>query len=186
MYSTTKKKKDFFYIVMLILTLVVVLVGATIAAFYFLRQQEEGASNVYTGTLTISYLSGDIIDFNLLYPSYNPGYDTRDNVYRNNFRVKNTGTLDSVISVVVDINENQFSDGVLLYKLYNSDKEELATGVMSGTGDLELAKNIILESEKEVNYTLIIWLKETGELQNEEMKKNLNGKIRVDANQKIG
>lgn len=186
MYSTTKKKKDFFYVIILILTLVVVIVGASIAAFYFLKQQDEGASNVYTGTLTISYLSGEIIDFNLLYPSYNPVYETTENVYRNNFRVKNTGTLDSVISVVVDINENQFSDGVLLYKLFNGDKEEVSSGSMSGTGEIEIAKNIILESDKEVDYTLIIWLKETGELQNEEMRKNLTGKIRVDANQRIG
>ena len=185
MYSTTKKKKDFFYIVILVLTLVVVIVGATIAAFYFLKQQEEGASNVYTGTLAISYLSGDIIDFNLLYPTYDPNYDTKNNVYRNNFRVKNVGTLDSVISVVVDINRNEFSDDVILYKLFNSDKEELSTGVMSGTGEIEIAKNIILESEKEVDYTLVMWIKETGVNQNEEMRKTLTGKIRVDANQKI-
>lgn len=185
MYSTTKKKKDFFYVVILILTLVVVIVGATIAAFYFLRQQDEGASNVYTGTLLISYISGEIIDFNLLTPSYNPEYDTVNNVYRNNFRVKNTGTLDSVITVVVDVNENEFSDGLILYKLFNADKEEISNGSISGTGEVVIAKNVILESEKEVDYTLVIWLKETGELQNEEMRKNLTGKIRVDANQKI-
>ena len=185
LYSTTKKKKDFFYVVILILTLVVVIVGATIAAFYFLRQQEEGASNVYTGTLLISYLSGEIIDFNLVYPSYNPGYDTTEDVYRNNFRIKNTGTLDSVIRVVVDVDENQFSDDILLYKLFNGDREEISSGSMSGSGEIEIAKNVILESEKEVDYTLVIWLKETGELQNEEMRKKLVGKIRVDANQKI-
>lgn len=185
MYSTTKKKKDFFYIVILLLTLVVVIVGATIAAFYFLKQQEEGASNVYTGTLAISYLSGEIIDFNLLYPSYNPSYETKENVYRNNFRVRNTGTLDSVISVTVDINKNEFSDDLVNYKLYNGDKEELSTGSISGKGEVEIAKNVILESEKEVEYTLIMWLKETGINQNEEMRKTLTGKIKVDANQKI-
>ena len=185
MYTTTKKKKDFFYIVILLLSLVVVVVGATIAVFYFLKQQEEGASNVYTGTLAISYLSGEIIDFNLLYPTYDPNYDTKDNVYRNNFRVKNTGTLDSVISVVVDINKNEFSDDTILYKLYNDDKEEISSGVLSGDGEKEIAKNVILESQKQVDYTLVIWLKETGINQNGEMKRSLTGKIRVDANQKI-
>ncbi|MEE3343736.1 MAG: hypothetical protein VZS44_06580 [Bacilli bacterium] len=185
MYTTTKKKKDFFYIVILLLTLVVVIVGTTIAAFYFLRQHEEGASNVYTGTLQISYLSGEIIDFNLLYPIYNPGYNTTENVYRNNFRVKNTGTLDSVISVFVDINKNEFSDEALMYKLFNSDQEELIKGTFSGTGEVEIASNVILESEKEVDYTLVVWLKETGDNQNEEMRKNLTGRIRVEANQKI-
>ena len=185
MYTTTKKKKDFFYIVILLLTLVVVVVGATIAAFYFLRQHEEGASNVYTGTLQISYLSGEIIDFHLLYPTNNPNYDTKDNVYRNNFKVANIGTLDSVISVFVDINKNEFSDDIILYKFYNSDKEELATGVFSGTGEVNVASNVILESEKEVEYTLVVWLKETGVNQNEEMRRSLTGKIRVEANQKI-
>ncbi len=185
MYTTTKKKKDFFYVVILLLTLVVVVVGATIAAFYFLKQQDEGASNVYTGTLTISYLTGEIIDFNLLYPSYDPTYDTVENVYRNNFRVKNTGTLDSVISVVVDINNNTFSDKTIYYKLFNADKEELSSGELTGTGEVEIAKNIILESEKIVDYTLVIWLKESGVNQNTEMRKNLTGRIRVNANQKI-
>ncbi|MBR3161263.1 MAG: hypothetical protein IKF19_00855 [Bacilli bacterium] len=185
MYSTTKKKKDFFYTVILLLTLLVVIVGVTIAAFYFLKQQEEGGSNVYTGTLTIAYLSGEIIDVNLLTPSYDPNYDTTNNVYRNNFRVKNTGTLDSVVSVKVDVNKNEFSDDTIMYKLFNKDKEELSSGFISGTGEVEIAKNMILESEQIVDYTLVIWLKETGVNQNEEMRRSLTGKIRVDANQKI-
>lgn len=185
MYSTTKKKKDFFYIVILLLTLLVVVVGATIAAFYFLKQQEEGASNVYTGTLVISYLSGEIIDFNLLYPTYNPNYDTVDNVYKNTFKVKNAGTLDSVIELKIDINKNEFSDNVIMYKLYNSDKVELSNGSISGMGEKTIISNVILESKKETQYTLVMWLKETGINQNEEMRKQLIGKIRVDANQKI-
>lgn len=185
MYTTTRKKKDFFYIIILLLTLLVVIVGATIAAFYFLKQHDEGASNVYTGTLAISYLSGDLIDFNLLYPTYNPGYDTKEDVYRNTFKVKNMGTLDSVISVSVDINENEFSDDLIMYKFFNNDKEEISKGTFSGTGENVVASNVILEAEKEVEYTLVVWLKETGVNQNEEMRRNLTGKIKVDANQKV-
>ena len=36
-----------------------------------------------------------------------------------------------------------------------------------------------------VEYTLVVGLKETGVNQNEEMRRNLTGKIRVEANQKI-
>ena len=184
MHSTTEKK-NFFYIVILILTILVVVVGITIAAYYFLRRQEEGASKVYTGTLIIDYLAGDIIDCDLLVPSSDPDFDDRQNLYRNNFKVKNTGTLDSVIKVKVDINKNEFSNDIILYKFFNDEGVEINNGVISGTGEFTVANNVILESQKEVEYTLVIWLKETGENQNEEMKKNLTGKITVDANQKI-
>ena len=185
MYSTTKQKKDFFYIIILLLTLVVVIVGATMAAYYFLKQQKKGGSNVYTGTLTISYLSGELIKVDSLYPIFNASYDTQKDVYRNNFQVENTGTLDSVISVIMTVTKNEFSDNVVLYKLYNGDKEEISSGSLNGTGSIDVATNVILESQKTVDYTLIIWLKDTGFNQNEEMRKSLTGRIKVDANQKI-
>ena len=90
-----------------------------------------------------------------------------------------------ILTVFVDINKNEFSDDTIMYKLYNEDKEELIKGVFSGTGEKEIASNVILESEKEVDYTLVVWLKETGDNQNEEMRRTLTGKIRVEANQKI-
>ena len=61
-----KDKKDLFYIVVLILTFVAVIVGATFAIYTFLHRQEEGSSAVYTGTLAIEYLSGNIINCHLL------------------------------------------------------------------------------------------------------------------------
>ena len=78
-----------------------------------------------------------------------------------------------------------FSNDIILYKFFNDEGVEINNGVISGTGEFTVANNVILESQKEVEYTLVIWLKETGENQNEEMKKNLTGKITVDANQKI-
>lgn len=184
-YTTTKKKKDFFYVIILILTLIVVVVGATMSAYYFLKQQKKGGSNVYTGTLTISYLSGDMINVNSLYPIYNANYHTEVNVYKNNFQVKNTGTLDAVISVVADLNANEFSDNVVMYKLFNDEEEEISSGNLNGIGSISIASNVILESKKTVDYTLVIWLKETGVNQNEEMRKRLFGRIKVDANQRI-
>ena len=183
--NNTANKKDFFYIVILILTFIVVIIGATIAAFYFLNRQKEGSSSVYTGTLGIEYLSGEIIDFHLLYPTLEPSYEDTDNVYKNNFRVTNTGSLDSIITVSVDVNNNDFTDGVIFYKLFNGSGEELIKGNLNGEGKLEIANNIVLEHESVTEFTLMIWINETGVLQNEEMRKSLTGTIIVDANQKI-
>lgn len=183
--NNTADKKDLFYIIVLILTLVAVIVGATFAAYYFLHRQEEGSSAVYTGTLSIEYLSGNIIDCHLLTPTTPPTYEETENIYKNNFKVTNTGSLESLITVNVDVNKNEFSDNVLMYKIFNDEGKELQTGNFNGVGQKELASKILLPSNSTVEYTLMIWIKETGINQNQEMKKQLTGTIKVDANQKI-
>ena len=183
--NKTADKKDLFYMIVLILTLVAVIIGATFAAYYFLHRQEEGSSTVYTGTLSIEYLSGNIIDFHLLTPTTDPTYEDTENVYKNNFKVTNTGSLESILTVNVDVNKNEFSDNIIMYKLYGAEGEEIQTGSFAGKGLTELVNNISLPSDTTVEYTLIIWLKETGLNQNEEMKKQLTGTIKVDAEQRI-
>lgn len=184
--TANTQKKDMFYVIVLILTLITVIIGAAFAAYYFLHSQKEGSSAVYTGTLQIEYLSGNIISYNSIYPITNPKYDDTDNVYKNNFRVKNTGTLDSIIRIDAIINKNEFSDETLYYKLYNSSKEEIATGPISeGNGEKQIIEKLELPAKTEEEYTLIIWLKENGKNQNREMKKVLSGLLEVNANQKI-
>ena len=183
--NNTANKKDVFYIVVLILTFITVIVGATFALYAFIFSQEEGTSAVYTGTLSIEYFSGEIINFNLLYPTEKPTFDTEKNVYKNNFRVKNSGSLDSVISIEVDIKENEFSNKTLKYSLYSGEENEVSEGYIEGKKTATIAKNIVLKNNENVDYTLIIWLAENGENQNAEMKKRLTGLIRVDAVQKI-
>lgn len=182
--NNTANKKDVFYIIVLILTFITVIVGATFALYTFIFSQEEGTSAVYTGTLSIEYLSGEIISFNLLYPTTKPNLDTEANVYKNNFKVTNTGSLDSLITVAIDINKNEFSNKTLSYSLYNGEGKEVAEGYVEGTTSAILASNITLENNTTVDYTLLIWLAENGENQNNEMKKTLTGLIRVDAAQK--
>ena len=171
--------------VVLILTFITVIVGATFALYAFIFSQEEGSSAVYTGTLSIEYLSGEIINFNLLYPTEKPTFDTEKNVYKNNFKVTNTGSLDSIIEIEIDIKENEFSNKTLRYSLYSDEENEIAEGYIEGNISSKIASNIILKNNETANYTLIIWLAENGENQNEEMKKSLTGLIRVDAVQKI-
>ena len=62
--NNTADKKDIFYIIVLILTFITVIVGATFALYAFIFSQKEGTSAVYTGTLSIEYLSGNIIKVN--------------------------------------------------------------------------------------------------------------------------
>lgn len=183
--NNTANKKDIFYIVVLMLTFITVIVGATFALYAFIFSQKEGTSAVYTGTLSIEYLSGDIINCNLLYPTEKPDITAEKNVYKNNFRVTNTGSLDSIITIDIEINQNEFSNKTLKYSLYNKEETEVAEGYIEGKTTSTILSNTVLKNNETEDYTLVIWIDETGELQNEEMKKSLTGLIRVDAAQKI-
>ena len=176
-------KKNIFYYTLLIMTLIIAIIGATYATYIFLHKQKEGTSAVYTGTLTINYISGDIIKCQNLIPIETPNFNTKDRVYRNNFQVKNTGTLNSLVTIYLDINTNEFSDNNLFYSLYNKNGEIINESKLKGTGTIEVINNMLLKTEEMTEYTLLIWLKENGENQNEDMRKKLTGKIRVEANQ---
>ena len=183
--NNTADRKDFFYIIVLILTFIAVIIGATFALYSLIFSQKEGTSAVYTGTLSIEYLSGNIINCNLLYPTEKPNIGTEKNVYKNNFRVKNTGSLDSILEIKIDITKNEFSDQTLKYSLYNHDGEELSEGYIEGKTSSNIASNIYLKNNTIEEYVLVIWINENGKNQNQEMKKNLIGLIMIEASQKI-
>ncbi len=182
--NTTADKKNFYYITILILTFIAVIVGATFAVYTFLHSQKEGGSEVYTGTLAIEYFTGNIINFKEIFPTNEPSFTEEDNVYKNTFKVTNTGTLDGILDISVEIVKNEFSEGVLKYKLFNSEGEKITDGIVPQKDSIQVANSILLESEKSTEFTLIIWLAENGENQNEEMRKELIGLIKADANQK--
>ncbi len=182
---TTTNKKNIFYIVVLLLTLIVVIIGATFAIFTFLKSQKEGSSAVYTGTLSIEYTSGKIISIKRMFPINKPNYNETNNVYRNNFKVTNTGTLDSLIDINLNLKENQFSNDTLKYNLYNSDEEVIAEGFIYGKGKITLGTNIVIENSSEKEFVLMIWISENNENQNSEMRKSVEGIIEIEANQKL-
>lgn len=178
-------RKDFFYVVILILTFITVIIGAAFALYSLIFSQKEGTSAVYTGTLSIEYLSGNIINCDHLYPIENPLISEEKNVYKNNFRVKNTGSLDSLLQIKIDINRNEFSNKTLMYSLYDSSEEEISTGYIEGKAMSIIADNVYLKNNSTEEFVLVIWIKESGTNQNSEMKKILTGTIQVDASQKI-
>lgn len=180
----TEEKKNFFYIVMMILTLVTVIIGAAFAAYTFLHSQKEGSSNVYTGTLSIQYKSGTKIRLKEIYPIKNPNLDTVDNVYRNSFSVTNTGTLDGVLRISIDISLNEFTSNSLKYKVYSGTGNELTTGSIPKEPTIEIINNVLLPSNNTSDFEVLIWLDETDEDQNIEMRKMLLGSIRADVSQK--
>lgn len=182
--NTTANKKDFFYIVVLILTFITVIIGATFAIYSLIFSHKEGTSSVYTGTFSIEYLSGDIINCNLLNPMEEVDLEDETNVYKNNFKVTNTGSLDGLLSVILEINSNEFSNKTLMYSVYD-ETGLIAEDYLEGIDNMRVANNVLLKRNSTKNFTLVIWIKDNGENQNIEMKKSLIGQIRVDASQKV-
>jgi len=184
MNNATENKKNIFYTAMLILTLIITVIGTVYALSILVKSQEEGSSAVYTGTLSIDYITGREVNCSLM-PIYTPSSVDHERAYTNTFSITSTGTLNSVVEIELAINNNEFPDGYIKYALYNSNNEMLKTGDINGTNTISLAKNVLIKTDEIATYTLQIWLEEINEDQTEYMRKNVNGKINVNAIQEI-
>lgn len=183
MMESNIKKKNLFYTIVLILTLITMIVGVTLAYYKLVASQKEDSTVLYTGTLQIEYLDGVYIKNPELYPLKNVNYNTYKNVYRNNFSVTSTGTLEGIISIDANITKNEFSENALKYAIYNSEGVEMARGNVPKSGKFNLTSNLYLNSHATTKYTLIIWLDNTNYNQNFEMGKTVTGKIDIYAKQ---
>ena len=105
------------------------------------------------------------------------------NVYRNNFAVTSTGTLDQTIWIDVDITENLFKENALKYAIFNSEGVEMTRGYVPQKGKFNIGSNLYLASNGTTKYTLIIWLDNTKYNQNFEMGTIVTGRIDVYAKQ---
>ena len=183
MMESSIKKKNLFYTIVLILTLIIMIIGATLALYRLIASQKEDSTVLYSGTLEIEYLDGIYIKDPELYPLKNVNYNTYKNVYRNNFAVTSTGTLEGTISIDADISKNEFEKNALKYAIYNSQGVEMARGNVPKLGKFNLTSNLYLNSHATTKYTLIIWLDNKNYNQNFEMGKSVSGKIEVYAKQ---
>ena len=184
MNHTTENKKNIFYITLLILTLIITLIGTVYALGILARSQDEGSSAVYTGTLTVEYLTGRYIHCTLM-PMYAPESLDTKGTYITSFKVKSTGTLNAVVDIELEINHNEFPAGYIKYALYNSEKILLKSGGLNGENKTTLLSNVLVRTQETATYTIQIWLEETGEIQNDYMQKTLTGKLNVYATQEI-
>lgn len=178
--NTTETKKNIFYTAMLILTLIITVIGTVYALGTFIKSQEEGSSAVYTGTLSIDYQTGREIYCSLM-PIYTPDSISTFGAYTNTFSVTSNGTLNSVVTINLEINKNEFPDNYIGYALYNKDETRIDGGYLNGETTTTLVEDVVIKSGETATYTLQIWLEEIGENQTDYMKKYITGKINVDA-----
>ena len=183
MTDSSTKKKDLFYMIVLVLTLIAMIVGATFAYFKLVGSQKEEGTVLYTGTLRINYINGTEFENPELLPINGVNYNTHDNVYRNNFEIVSTGTLDQTISVDLEITRNEFKENSLQYILYSSQGKQLATGSVPKTGTINLANNVYLATNERAKYTLIIWWNSTDSDQSSEFGSIVAGRINAEATQ---
>ena len=169
--------------IVLLLTLITMIIGATLAYFSLVASQKEEGTVLYTGKLEINYIDGVYIQNPELYPIKNPGYNTYDNVYRNSFSVASSGTLEQVISVELEIANNEFRENAIKYAIYNEKGQRLSNGSVPKTGKVTIASDMYLEVTGTAKYTLMIWLDNTNYNQNFEMGNTITGKINIHSKQ---
>lgn len=178
------KKINIYYIIILIIAFILLIAGITLAYYTAVASQKEDATQIHTGTLVISFTDGINIKNPLLIPRSNPSsINDTDYLYTNTFKVESTGTLDQTLDVYLNITKNEFSDKSLKYKVYNSYGKQMKEGNVSKSGDTKILENTYLKAQETMEFTVMIWLQETGIGQNEEQAKSLIGTMRAEATQ---
>lgn len=183
MTEQNENKKRIFYTIVLILTFIAMIISATIAYFNLIDSQKEDATVLYSGTLQIDYIDGTYIKDPILYPVKNVDYNTYENVYRNSFAIKSSGTLDQTIWISLEVTKNEFTENALKYAVFNSKGVKMDDGYVPKTGNIDLASNIYLASGNSAKYTIIIWLDDMNHNQTYENGHVISGKITAYAKQ---
>lgn len=180
MTYSTKNNSRKVNIIILIITLLVMLIGSSFAYYSLVLSQKKEGTKLYTGKLEINYIDGVCINNPKLVPMSEPDYDTYKNVYRNNFTITSSGTLNQTISIDLETTQNNFPDGTIKYILYNSRGDKIAKGnVASINNKTNLVSNLYLAYNGSAKYTLMLWYNDTGYNQNNEMGYKMYGKINV-------
>lgn len=180
-----KKNSKITIYIILILLIFLSSAGITFAALYLVKAEEEDSTRLYAGTLIIEYSQGEIIKDEKFYPVDRPTLDNHPHTYLNTFTIKNTGTWNSLLSVNIELNKNEFSNNALSYALYNSEQQQILEGKIPKTGSIELMSNIKFPPQAEAEYTLMIWLEENNTNQSSEQRKELTATIVANASQLI-
>ena len=179
------KKGELFYFILLILSLIIMLVGMSFSYYALFKSDKKDSTIVKTGTLKINYVDGRQIKTYALLPTNEPNINTVFSVYKKEFSVESTGSLDQTLEIYMNITKNDFTNNALGYKLYDENNNLLSKGDIPKTGSILLANDIFLENNKTKSFTMLIWLKETNENQDYEQGKEFSGGFEIKANQII-
>lgn len=181
--NNSEAKINIFYVLILILSLVVITIGGTLTYYTLVGKEKDDSTEVRTGTLYINYVDGKTINATDLYPIDEPTIDSDSYVYRKEFSVESTGTLDQTLDIYVDVTKNEFIDGHLMYSLYDFDGNKISDGSLPTNGRHLLTSNVFLKSKESKSYVVLIWLKETFDNQNKEQDCHFTGEFDIEAKQ---
>lgn len=187
--SLNEKKKEIkkinaYYIIIIILSLLIMIIGISFSYFTAVSSQEKDKTRINTGTLIVNFVDGIEISNPLLIPRNAPSnVNDKSYLYTNTFSVENTGSLEQTLDVYLNITTNEFTTGSLKYKVYNSNNQLMKEGNISKNGDTKILENRNLNPSNKETYTLMIWLQETGTIQNNDQSKSLIGTMRAEATQ---
>ena len=165
---------------LLIVAGTLILIGTTYA--YFTATATSDEQTVQSGTLELTYLTGQDISLENVYPT------EEEDAGIHQFTIENTGTLDATYYLYLDNitlkkGDEEAQSENLKWKLYKADEsyteqEEIATGDFSeGNNPIELDTDISITPSEKQYYILKIWLQETGELQNEDQGLEFSGVV---------
>ena len=171
------------YFVILLLLFIIMVIGVTFAYFTLAGKEEDDSSQIWTGTLSINYVDGKEIKAYDLYPIEEPKLGDTLYVYTKNFSITSNGTLDQNVDLYVDIKKNEFVNGHLRYALYDGEGNKIGIGGFPNDGKVLIASDMFLKSGETKDFSVLLWLMETGENQNIEQECSFNGEFIVFANQ---
>lgn len=181
----SRSRNDIFYFILLILTMITMLIGVTFTYYGLLASEKEDSTIIKTGTLSINYVDGMAIDTYHLLPIEEPNLDTKYSVYKKHFSVRSDGTLDQTLDLYIKVTENKFAEKSLKYALYDSNKQKISTGYIPTEKNktVLMATGIELKNNATKDFTVLIWLQENNENQDEEQGKTFIGGFEITATQ---
>lgn len=177
-YSRREKLLIIFYLFMIFF----LGLGITFSYFLLADSANKDSTKVYAGRLDVSYIQGNQVTTEVLYPMSEPNFDTYRDVYRNRFAVSTDGTLEQNVEIGFNITKNQFSNDMIRYALYTSDGTKISTGYLN-EGYVVLIDNLYFKEIESREFVLIIWLEEKPFEQAGEMGNKLFGKIIINSKQ---
>lgn len=181
----SKSKNDIFYFVLLVLTMITMVVGVTFTYFSILAKEKDDSTKIHVGSLSINYVDGKEINTYALLPIEEPDLNTKYSVYKKQFYVSSDGTLDQTLDLYITVTESSFESNTLKFALYDSENNKLSTGYIpsiSGSKVL-MASGIPLKSNNIGSFTVLIWLQENNQNQDEQQGKAFIGGFDITATQ---